>query len=207
MLLLNSVPYLAAKSPWSLSTCSFTPHWNVLCTLHIWSLKVSHFSDADCPVVRPSKFAFLKSNSLTLLSWTLTLKIIFAHTMLWSHAPKFCYVYIYFLPPTICGVFFNLKFIFSATVSPIDTKFSHWYVYLLIAYWVDNFDVIDHDVWAPSLKKTKKHWTSVSLKPCNGKNWNLAHAKSSPWGTRVIFHDVIGEAVLQWKFDTENAAS
>ena len=42
--------------------------------------------------------------------------------------------------------------------------------------------------WCGShIGKTGKIWTSVSLKPHQGKNWNLGHSKYSSWRMTVFF--------------------
>ena len=57
-----------------------------------------------------------------------------------------------------------------------------------------NMAATPRDLWR-HVGKTEKLWTSVSLKPHQGKNWNLAHSKYSSWGL-CDFYDFIVALVM-----------
>jgi len=79
---------------------------------------------------------------------------------------------------------------YSASACQIETKFSPWMQRLMY-----NVLIIIMTRCGGHIGKTEKLWTSVSLKPHQGKieTWHIA---STPYGESVTFNDVIGALVM-----------
>ena len=78
-------------------------------------------------------------------------------------------------------------------------------MYLLVAYLIDNYDVIGHVCTGAILKKPI-NFGPLSLKRCDGKKFRFMHLNKILMGNRVIFREVIGQEVGRSKFVRYNAA-